>query len=254
MTGTHATVTALCAAAAGIAAVHTLAPDHWMPTAALARAQGWSRLKLLGTTLWWGGAHVGSSIVLGGAGLWLGWQLDALQGLQGQRGTLALWLLVAFGLGYALWGVRRARDWQHAHAHGGAVHTHGPGGHVHHRHAAPKAAAHRNVLARKARPSGRVTVRPAHRLGAAAMLLVFVLGPCEAMLPLMFAGVALGPLGVVAVTLTFSAVTVATMVVLTFLAYAGFTRVRVQGLERYAHALTGAGIAACAGTVLVLGI
>ena len=84
--------------------------------------------------------------------------------------------------------------------------------------------------------------------------MVFVLGPCEALVPIMFAGVQVGAVGVVSVTAAFSLFTLATMVTLALLAHAGFRRVRSGFLERNIHALTGATITATAAAVLFLGI
>ena len=36
---------ALALAAASVGALHSVAPDHWVPFAALARARGWSAWK-----------------------------------------------------------------------------------------------------------------------------------------------------------------------------------------------------------------
>src|SRR5262245_5908466 len=102
---------ALLISATGVAFVHTFAPDHWMPFAALARAQGWSRRKLIGVTLTAGLGHVGSSVAIGLLGITLGWALSLIQWMEGSRGQLSLWLLVAFGFGYGAWGLWRARGW-----------------------------------------------------------------------------------------------------------------------------------------------
>ena len=42
---------ALAVAAASVGALHSLAPDHWVPFAALARARGWSAWKTARITL-----------------------------------------------------------------------------------------------------------------------------------------------------------------------------------------------------------
>ncbi len=223
---------ALVLSAAGIAFVHTFAPDHWMPFAALARAQKWSRARLVGVTLVAGLGHVGSSIAVGFLGLWLGYALDAIQWLQGHRGTASLYMLMVFGVLYAMWGIYRARKWKDAHGHGHGVHTHAHGHEAHHHHPHD--------------PDRRITVW--------SMFVVFVLGPCEALVPIMFAGVQVGTVGVVSVTAAFSAVTMATMVVLALMAHAGFRLIRHEFLERHIHALTGATITATAAAVLILGI
>ncbi len=241
------TLLALLLSATGIAFIHTFAPDHWMPFAALGRAQGWSRWKLSRVTFAASLGHVGSSVIIGALGLWLGWALDAIQFMQGTRGDLALYLLVAFGAGYAGWGMVRARKWRETHVHhDGTVHTHGEGLAQHQHHAHSHGHHHPPAAARREVAPAKVTTW--------AMFVILVLGPCEALVPLMFAGTRLG-LGAVAwVTIAFCLSTMATMVGLALLAHAGFALVRLQTLERHIHTLTGAAISATAVMVLALGI
>ena len=52
-------------AAATVGALHTLAPDHWMPFAALARARGWTPVRAVRTTVICGLGHVTVSAILG---------------------------------------------------------------------------------------------------------------------------------------------------------------------------------------------
>ena len=56
---------ALAAAAVTVGSLHTLAPDHWIPFAALARARGWSSGRTLRVTLLCGFGHVTVSALLG---------------------------------------------------------------------------------------------------------------------------------------------------------------------------------------------
>ena len=68
-----AELTALVATAASLGLVHTLiGPDHYIPFIAMSRARHWSRGKTLLITLLCGIGHVGSSIVIGLAGVGLG--------------------------------------------------------------------------------------------------------------------------------------------------------------------------------------
>lgn len=97
---------ALVLAALTLGALHTLAPDHWVPFAALGRARRWSVRRTAGVTLLCGLGHVTVSALLGLGGVFLGaalletWgtRLEALAGL----------LLLAFGGVYSLWGLHRA--------------------------------------------------------------------------------------------------------------------------------------------------
>ncbi len=94
-------------AAATVGALHTLAPDHWMPFAALARARGWTPARALRTTVLCGLGHVTVSAVLGIAALSIGLGLAELIG--GRLASLAPALLMLFGAAYMLWGLRPHR-------------------------------------------------------------------------------------------------------------------------------------------------
>lgn len=98
---------ALPLAAATVGALHTLAPDHWMPFAALARARGWTPRRALRTTVLCGLGHVTVSAILGIAALSLGLGLAEVIG--GKLASLAPALLVLFGTVYMLWGLRPHR-------------------------------------------------------------------------------------------------------------------------------------------------
>ncbi|MGQ9836112.1 MAG: sulfite exporter TauE/SafE family protein, partial [Thermoanaerobaculaceae bacterium] len=99
----------LTASAALLALLHVVAgPDHVLPFVMLAKAQGWSRGKTAAVTLACGVGHVLSSLLLGLLGLALGASLGHITALEQVRGSVAAWGLLAFGLAYAAWGVRRA--------------------------------------------------------------------------------------------------------------------------------------------------
>jgi len=97
----------LVLAAATVGALHTLAPDHWMPFAALARARGWTPVRALRTTIVCGLGHVTVSALLGIAALSVGVRLAELIG--GKLASLAPALLMLFGTIYMLWGLRPRR-------------------------------------------------------------------------------------------------------------------------------------------------
>ena len=65
----HGLFLALAGAAISVGALHTLAPDHWLPFAALARAQGWSAGRTARVTFLCGFGHVTVSALFGLLGL-----------------------------------------------------------------------------------------------------------------------------------------------------------------------------------------
>jgi len=218
-----------------IGILHTiLGPDHYLPFVFMARAGRWSRAKTVGVTLACGLGHVLSSAALGAVGIAMGVAVSHLEMVESQRGHVAAWALLAFGLVYFVWGLRRAlRRQPHAHVHAhadGTVHRHA---HVHeeehmHAHAAPERAA------------------PLVRLTPWVLFTLFVFGPCEPLIPLLLYPAAQRSAGgVVLVVVVFGVATLATMAAAVLVCQAGVKRLSLGGLERYTHALAGAALAFC---------
>ncbi|HZN54133.1 MAG TPA: hypothetical protein VFB67_02320 [Candidatus Polarisedimenticolaceae bacterium] len=223
----------LLISSAAIAVIHTaLGPDHWLPFSLLAKARGWGRAKTMTVTFWAGLGHVASSLTLAILGLSLGHGAARIAGIEAARGRVGPYALVAFGCAYGLWGVRRAivrREGLVAHEHGGTVHLH-RGGHVRHTH-----------------PSAPTTFW--------TLFAIFVLGPCEPLIPLFVLPASKGMWALAGWTaLVFSIVTVAAMMGLVVLASAGVARLPWGPLTRWSHALAGGVIAACGLGVLLLGL
>jgi len=230
----------LSATAAGLAFAHTLlGPDHYLPFVALSRARDWGLRKTLGVTLVCGVGHLAGSVILGLLGIYLGLQLAALEWLESLRGSLAVWLLIGFGLAYTAWGLRQAwrdRPHRHWHSHGKVMHVHE---HRHH-----SAHAHLHEAPGKSRS-----------LTPWVIFVIFVLGPCEPLIPLlMYPAARESTVGVVAVTAVFGTVTVLTMLLTVSLALKGLRNVKLKALEPFGHALAGGAILTCGLAVAFLGI
>ena len=88
--------TTLAAAAMTVGSLHSLAPDHWVPFAVLARAQGWSAGRTARVTFLCGSGHVTVSVLLGLLGLAFGREMFLNFGHRME--SVAGILLVAFGL------------------------------------------------------------------------------------------------------------------------------------------------------------
>jgi nickel/cobalt exporter len=224
-------LTLLAFSAAAIAFAHTLlGPDHYLPFVAMARARRWGLSKTLRITLLCGTGHLAGSVVLGLAGIALGLQLSSLTWLEGVRGSLAAWLLIGFGLAYTAWGLRQAqrnRPHTHWHHHDGVTHVHE---HSHHD-------AHAHVHEAKGSTKS---------LTPWVLFTIFILGPCEPLIPLlMYPAARVDAFGVVVVTAVFGIVTVLTMLGTVAIALRGLKAVRFQRFERYGQALAGATILAC---------
>lgn len=88
-----------------------------------------------------------------------------------------------------------------------------------------------------------------------ALFIIFVLGPCEPLIPLlMYPAARHSWYGVVAVTLAFGIATIGTMMTLVGLSSYGLMRLRVHFMERFIHALAGGIIALSGMAIKVLGV
>tara|TARA_B100000315_G_C14409014_1_gene510077 strand:- start:71 stop:703 length:633 start_codon:yes stop_codon:yes gene_type:complete len=200
-----------------VAFFHSLAPDHWVPFTALAKSNRW-RMRTLGVvSLLAGIGHVAISLGLGALGLWAGVAFHRLEGVETFRSGVAIWLLIGFGVAYALWGLKHA---QHPHPHISVQDT--------------------------------VKAYAAKRVWMLMAILVF--GPCEPLIPLMFLAYKEGMAAVWVVSAVFSVVTVAMVVGQSCLSYAGIRLIRTNWMERYAHALAGLVIVVTGLAVVFLGI
>lgn len=231
-------IVALSTSAAVVGTVHTLlGPDHYVPFLALGRARGWTRGRTLRLVLACGVGHVGVSVLLAVAGVALGASLLDLERLDSLRGDAAGWILLAFGVAYALWGIRKARHAQvHSHTHvhaNGTIHAH------RHSHGGDHAHPHGSAA------GGRGPV-------VWALVLIFVLGPCEALVPLLVIPVARGDAGgAVLVAGVFGAATLLAMVGAVWVGLKGAARIRVPWLGRWGHSLAGAVVMGCGAAVLL---
>lgn len=226
--------------AASIGVVHTLlGPDHFIPFVAMSRAGNWSARKTLWITTGCGLGHVAGSVLIGLLGLTVGVVLMKLEAFESLRGDMAAWMLIAFGLAYLTWGVVQAvRKMPRAHLHVHAddtlhSHQHGhDGGHVHVHAAAGGWPA-----------SGAAT---ASVWSPWLLLLVFVFGPCEPLIPLlMYPAAKASPWAVAAVVAAFTLATVATMTLTVMVMRFGMSFLHLPQLSRFSHAFAGLAILIC---------
>jgi sulfite exporter TauE/SafE len=226
--------------AASIGFLHTvLGPDHYVPFIVMASARQWSLLKTSWITFLCGLGHVLGSVVLGIIGVALGLAVTGLETVEGVRGGIAAWALMAFGLVYTVWGLRRAiRAQAHEHTHG-----HGAGQEHAHMHDHTQSHAHVHGAALR----GSITPW--------ILFTVFVLGPCEPLIPiLMYPAAQRSIFGLVVVTGVFGLVTIATMLSIVLVASLGVGLVPVGRMQRYAHALAGLAILLCGAGIQFLGL
>lgn len=220
---------ALAFAAATVGALHTVAPDHWVPFAALARAERWSAARTALVTGLCGLGHVTASAALGLAAAFLG--LELVQRVGQRLEAVAGVLLIAFGVVYGLWGLHRRL--------GEGWHDHGEGRpHWHHHHHAHR---HDHTGARE------------RRMTAWTLFVLFSADPCVAVIPLMFAAAPLGWRQTLAVVAAYELATIGTMIALVLPARAAAAAVGGAWADRYGDALAGAAIAMVGVVVVSLG-
>lgn len=176
---------ALIGAAVVLGATHTLAPDHWMPFAAVARARGWNISRTLWITAISGVGHVSTSIILSALAIIAGiWVADVLKDFES---IFAGSFLVMFGVVYTLLSLRG-----HTHPH---THTHL------HEHGETEEHTH--------------TMTDRYGYGLVALASV---SPCVPFIPLMVAAVPYGAWTVAAATAAFVVSTISAMIVLVMVA------------------------------------
>jgi len=207
----------LALAAVMVASIHAFAPDHWMPIAALARAQGWSPVRTMRVTAACGLGHVTTSVGLGLLAVAFG--LEVFERFGAHLESVAGLLLIAFGIAYGWWGLRHAAAHLHGHHHHSYDHVHEP-----------------------------------TRVTPWTLFLVYAADPCVAILPLMVAVAPLGWLELLSLVLLYEIATTITMVALVLPARsAAHVFVRGEWMHRYGDAVAG-GFIACVGvTVALLG-
>jgi sulfite exporter TauE/SafE len=229
---------ALCVTAVSIGFLHTLVgPDHYIPFIAMARAGRWSLPRTALVTFLCGLGHIGSSILLGLAGIALGTAVSRLEFMEGFRGNIAGWAFIAFGLVYTVWGIRRAiRNMPHRHLHfheDGTGHEHG------HSHGGEHSHVHHEMSS----------------MTPWILFTVFVFGPCEPLIPLLMYPAARHSLwGVLLVAGVFGAATIGTMLAVVIPASLGIKMIPMGRIERYSHALAGFAILLCGLAIQFMGL
>ena len=216
----------LMLAAITISFLHTVTgPDHYLPFVALSKSRGWSFTKTIFWTIVCGCGHIWSSVLLGLGGAALGWSFSKIGWLESVRGGLAAWTLIGFGLLYGLWGLIRAKQNQrhkHFDIDDGSMYVF--------------EAWHGDMVMPKER----------HKVTPWVMFVIFLLGPCEPMIPLLYFPAAKNSLpAMLLLIIVYTIFTLLTMVVMVALGYYGISFFKLNKLERYMHALGGATIFIC---------
>lgn len=234
----------LSVSAATVGFVHTLfGPDHYLPFIVMSKARKWSLLKTSILTVVCGIGHVGSSILLGILGIAFGIGVSRLENAESFRGDIAAWSFVVFGFIYLIWGLRQAhknKPHKHFHLHGQTVHEHA---HIH------------NLDEHKIEKHNHQHKKQKTNITPWILFTIFVLGPCEPLIPLfIYPAAQQSKMGVVYVSLVFSVVTVVTMLTMVIVLSTGLKALHFGKIERYTHAIAGATIFLSGCGIVFLGL
>lgn len=220
------TITALWLTAFLTAVIHTITgPDHYLPFIAIAKSRNLSLKKTLLWTFICGLGHIGSALLIALGFVYLSHFLTDTQfaWIEDNRSNLAAYALIGLGGAYLLWALRHR--WLHKHGqayhYGDAMH----GG----------------------------TEITDKNITVWVVFIIFVLGPCEALLPILTAPSVMGIPAVISSTVIFSVATIATMLVAVALGYFGLEALRFKKMEAYTHELAGATIMVC-GLLIICGL
>lgn len=224
-------IQALALTAITIGVIHTIiGPDHYLPFVALAKAHRWALKRTLTITFLCGLGHSLGSVTLGIIGIALGFNLALLDSIETNRADVALYMLLAFGLGYFVYGLRqiwKSRSHEHVHVHAdGTVHQHT------HNHRDEHGHVHRST--------------DDSRFSPWMLFIIFVLGPCEALIPiLMYPAAEHNYMGVFFVSACFVLATLICMLIMVSLVYRGAGRLLRFDLHEYSHMVSGLIILLC---------
>lgn len=234
--------------AAFIGVTHTaIGVDHTLPFVMLGRARGWALNKTLGVAALCGVGHVMSSVVIGFVGYFvLGAALSQIEGIEEWRGQWAAWGLMGFGAVYALvalWRLIRGKRHHHVHVHAdGTVHTH-----LHEHGTEDTRVVHHHGHGQRL-SFGSPRIVP-------VLFVLFVLGPCEALIPLMVAPALGGSVGAAAaIALVFGVATLGTMLGIVAIGFLGASVKWVNRLEPHLDWIAGMAILSSGLGIELLGI
>ena len=213
-------ILALAATAAAFGAVHTAAnPAHYLPFVAIGKSHGWGLPKILAFAVACGMGHLLSSVAVGGLGIAFGAGVGEASFLDAVREDIMKWAFLAFAAVYFFFGLRVSISGR------GRMHC-----------------CESDVGAKKI---GGLSDKASFW----TLFLIFTLGPCEILAPLVMVSASEGDwAGVASVAAAFSVSTVATMLAMTAAVMFGLGFVKGGGefFQKWGRALSGGVMLACA--------
>lgn len=210
-----ATLSAIWIAALLTAVIHTvMGPDHYLPFIAIAKSRDYSLKKTLFWTFICGLGHIASALLLALLFIYFSHWLSKENFLWLEENRGDIAAYALIGLGAAY--LLWALRHRFAHQH-------------------------------------QIPDMQDKNISVWVLFIIFVLGPCEALLPILTASSVLGISAVISCTLIFSIATIATMMLCVTLGMLGISTLRFKSLENYAHEIAGGTIMAC-GLAIIYGL
>lgn len=218
-----------------ISFLHTITgPDHYLPFIALSKSRGWSFSRTIFWTIVCGCGHIWSSVLLGLGGAAIGWSLSKVTWFEDVRGGIAGWALSGFGLVYAIWGFLKARQ-NRRHKHFD-VYEDG------------------SVYVYEHKEGEIISPKERHVVTPWVMFVIFVLGPCEPMIPLLYFPAVKNSMGGMLILISvYTVFTLATMLLMVLLGYYGFSLLPTKRIEKHIHTLGGLTILMCGAGMVFMG-
>lgn len=209
--------------AASLGFIHTaLGPDHYLPFIVLSKARNWNVPKTMVITFIAGVGHVGGSVVIGLIGIALGISLNKLTFIEEFRGDIVAFLLILFGLIYTAYGYYKFLK---------------NGGHHH----LPNFLIPKSIRQIKHQVSHGLEQKVDEtKLTPWVLFIIFVFGPCEVLIPMLFIpAVQRSSIGIASVATFFGITTIATMMLIVYLGHLGSSFLKFKSKEKYMHLLAG---------------
>lgn len=217
-----------------ISCLHTVTgPDHYVPFIALSKSKNWSVNRTVFWTLICGIGHVGSSVVLGLAGIAFGWSVSKISWFENVRGGISAWTMFLLGIAYTIYAfIQLGKNKIHKHFD---VYADG------------------NVYVYEHQHESTVYPQQKRRVTPWVMFIVFVLGPCEPLIPLLSFPAAKHSFYAITMLVTvFTLFTLITMVTMVLLGYYSISMVKTNMLERHINVIAGFTVMFCGSGMLFL--
>ena len=218
-----------------ISCLHTATgPDHYLPFIALSKSNNWTVNRTIFITLICGIGHVGSSVVLGLGGIALGWSLSKITWLENIRGGIAAWVMFILGIIYIIYAFIQLKT-NKLHKHFDVCDD-------------------GNMYVYEHQDGTVVPPQEKRKVTPWVMFIVFVLGPCEPLIPLLsFPAANQSIYGITLLVSVFTLFTLVTMVTMVLLGYHGISFFKSLKMEKYIHVLSGSVIMLCGAGMLFMG-